>query len=223
MSKIKIINKNKGKEEWKKGKENAICKRNESFSNLDAQRLWQSIAKECNAIPGAKKHWRQWKKTWQDMRSKYAKRRRSSNNGVPSISGLLTEEEREVLFGVKMAEEYSENTEFVPLNDNQESFHDENTSACSISEPPSPQEVKVFHTQKPKLRSDYKNKCYKNSSEPSGNCSMSCDMLVTNEQKKIKLKEDFMNFKKDYLRQKLRLLKEQTEALKSIAREICNK
>ncbi|KAF9419460.1 hypothetical protein HW555_003960 [Spodoptera exigua] len=41
------------------------------------------------------------------------------------------------------------------------------------------------------------------------------------EQRKIQIKEDYLNFKKDYLRQKLALLKEQTEALKSIAKEIC--
>ncbi|CAF4878688.1 unnamed protein product [Pieris macdunnoughi] len=201
-------------------------KRTQNFTNMDAQRVWQSIAKECNSIPGSKKHWRQWKKSWQDMRSKYFKRNSVKVNDGPSIKTLITKLEEECLSTSKNDEDFTETTEFVMLDESQEIYHDENLSHESISEPASPQEEKVFaiESQPTETKSNHKSK-YKNNDhdcEPTG-CNINCDILLSNEKRKIKLKEDFINFKKDYFRQKLKLLKEQTEALKSIAKEICNK
>lgn len=34
----------------------------QDFNYKDSQQLWQDIANHCNAIPGAKKTWRQWRK-----------------------------------------------------------------------------------------------------------------------------------------------------------------
>lgn len=157
------------------------------------------------------------------MRSKYVKRKQDTIDDTP-ISILFNKLEEKVLSNSEKDEDYTETTEFVILNDNQEIFNDENLSQASISEPTSPQEEKLFTIEsQPNTKSDYKsNRKYSNDSEHT-NCNINCDLLISNENKKIKLKEDFINFKKDYLRQKLKLLKEQTEALKSIAKEICNK
>lgn len=38
------------------------CKITQDFTYKDSQILWQNIASECNAIPGARKTWRQWRK-----------------------------------------------------------------------------------------------------------------------------------------------------------------
>lgn len=38
------------------------CKVTPEFNYRDSQRLWQTLANECNAIPGSKKTWRQWRK-----------------------------------------------------------------------------------------------------------------------------------------------------------------
>lgn len=38
------------------------CKVRQGFNYTDAHKLWQNIATECNAIPGARKTWKQWKK-----------------------------------------------------------------------------------------------------------------------------------------------------------------
>lgn len=38
------------------------CKITQDFTFMDSQILWQNIASECNAIPGARKTWRQWRK-----------------------------------------------------------------------------------------------------------------------------------------------------------------
>lgn len=40
------------------------CKVTQDFNYNDSQKLWQSIANECNNVPGpgARKTWRQWRK-----------------------------------------------------------------------------------------------------------------------------------------------------------------
>lgn len=40
------------------------CKVTPEFNYRDSQRLWQTLANECNAIPGSKKTWRQWRKVY---------------------------------------------------------------------------------------------------------------------------------------------------------------
>ncbi|KAF2901645.1 hypothetical protein ILUMI_04540 [Ignelater luminosus] len=39
-----------------------------SFTFKDAQLKWEQLAATLNAIPGAQKDWKKWRKTWQDMK-----------------------------------------------------------------------------------------------------------------------------------------------------------
>ncbi|XP_032519253.2 uncharacterized protein LOC116771503 isoform X1 [Danaus plexippus] len=196
------------------------CKITQDFNYKDSQRLWQNIANECNAMPGARKTWRQWRKSWHDIRSKTKKRQAEKNGELPLLTTMLTSAEQEAL-GIKnisTACNYQESTEFVTMSEtHQETFNDE-LSGATISEPESPPETKVFNSR-PKTNK-VKLKPSKHSPKHSSLCNFNCDMIAVQEQRKIQIKEDYVNFKKDYLRQKLKLLKEQTEALKSIAREL---
>ncbi|XP_051171341.1 uncharacterized protein LOC127288118 [Leptopilina boulardi] len=42
---------------------------NKTFTVRDSQRLWQEVTQELHKIPGPTKDWKQWRKTWQDLRS----------------------------------------------------------------------------------------------------------------------------------------------------------
>lgn len=37
-------------------------KASQDFNFKDSQRLWKSITNQCNALPGARKTWKQWRK-----------------------------------------------------------------------------------------------------------------------------------------------------------------
>ncbi|KPJ18616.1 hypothetical protein RR48_10560 [Papilio machaon] len=185
------------------------CKLNQNFNYKDSQNIWRSIANECNAIPGAKKTWTQWRKTWYDLRCN-TKRRRAETNGVTTSNVFLTQAEQEAL-GIKSSNEET------PLED----MHEENLSdisAASLSEPESLPEQKV-NISTVDINFPKKNK---NSSKNSGSCNLSCDIIAAQEQRKLEIKEDYLSFKKEYLKQKLTLMKEQNDALKSIAKELTN-
>nr|XP_004924426.1 uncharacterized protein LOC101742335 [Bombyx mori] len=196
------------------------CKVRQGFSYTDAHKLWQNIAIECNAIPGAKKTWRQWKKTWQDIRSKTKKRH---STDLPASLIVLSQAEKDAL-GLKNATTtencMEEETEFVTLQENiTESVSNDIESTASYSEVESLPEEKVFTRSSRNKIKKLKN-AIKNSAKHSNSCFFSCDMFSVSEDRKLQLKEDYLNFKKDYLRQKLNLMKEQTDALKNIAREL---
>ncbi|KAM3957908.1 uncharacterized protein ACR2FA_008053 [Aphomia sociella] len=198
------------------------CKVTQEFNYKDSQKLWQAIAHECNSLPGpgARKTWRQWRKTWQDLRSK-TKKKAGAHGEVPTSAMMLTPAEQEALGlkNVSSTTSYQETTEFVQMDQENsiDNFNNDVESAVSFSEPESPPEVKVFARSTENKR---KVKSSKSSSKHSNNCFANCDLLASCEQRKIDIKEDYLNFKKDYLRQKLKLMKEQTEALKSIAQEL---
>ncbi|KAL4714866.1 hypothetical protein ACJJTC_012538 [Scirpophaga incertulas] len=197
------------------------CKVTHDFNYSDSQKLWQRIAHECNNIPGpgARKTWRQWRKTWQDLRSKTKKRQAEINGEVPPSVNMLTPAEQEALGlkNVSSTTSYQE-SEFIPLDQDTQEFNNEAESALAYSDPESPPEIKVFENvidhEEPKIKSSSKGDNHSN------NCFFNCDILASVEQRKTQLKEDFFNYKKDYLRQKLKLMKEQTEALKTIAKEL---
>ncbi|KAK4882367.1 hypothetical protein RN001_005686 [Aquatica leii] len=41
-----------------------------TFTHKKAQQLWMHISETLNAIPGGRKDWKQWRKTWQDIHTK---------------------------------------------------------------------------------------------------------------------------------------------------------
>ncbi|KAF5271165.1 hypothetical protein FQR65_LT09062 [Abscondita terminalis] len=41
-----------------------------TFTFKQAQKRWEAIATKLNAIPGGQKDWKQWRKTWQDIKSR---------------------------------------------------------------------------------------------------------------------------------------------------------
>ncbi|KAG5890842.1 hypothetical protein JTB14_016275 [Gonioctena quinquepunctata] len=47
----------------------------QTFTFQDAKSKWQNIASILNSAPGASKDWKQWKKCWQDLRSKTKKKK----------------------------------------------------------------------------------------------------------------------------------------------------
>lgn len=197
------------------------CRVTQDFNYSDSQQLWHSIANECNSIPGARKSWRQWRKTWQDLRSKTKKRQADTNGELPNSVVMLTPAEQEVLGLKNVSSTTNQTPEFIPLEEhnNQDSFDNVNESTASYSDADSAPEEKVF-SEPPEVKTKHKNNTKQNTKH-TNNCAFNCDMLAVQEQRKIQIKEDYLNFKKDYLRQKLALMKEQTEALKSIAKELC--
>lgn len=167
--------------------------------------------------------------TWQDIRSNAKKKQQVRNGEIPTSIENLTIAEREALGlkNVTSTTSYQGTVEFVAPEDTQEhmqedSFNGYNDSA-TYSEPGSPPEVKaqvLTHSQLNPLLSKVKRIKTSKNSVHSDTCVFNCDILAVQEQRKIQIKEDYLNFKKDYLRQKLLLMKEQTEALKGIAKEL---
>ncbi|XP_041982278.1 uncharacterized protein LOC121735498 [Aricia agestis] len=195
------------------------CKVTQDFSYKDSQKLWQNIAKECNAIPGARKTWKQWRKTWHDIRSK-SKKKQALTIRDQQIETTLTPAEKEAL-GLKSISpsfEYEDATEYLMIPDGNHELPIEQQSTASLSEPDSLVDSKVFEFSEHKKR---KVKMKNGQKSKHSDCAINCELLAVQEKRKIQIKEDYLTFKKDYLRQKLLLLKEQTEALKNIAKELC--
>ncbi|CAI6367430.1 unnamed protein product [Macrosiphum euphorbiae] len=74
-----------------------------TFTFKDASNRWIEIADTLNAIPGCVKDWSQWKRTWQDSRSKVRSKKAMLNRhvngtgGGPQISQTLTPIENQIL------------------------------------------------------------------------------------------------------------------------------
>ncbi|XP_068617938.1 uncharacterized protein [Battus philenor] len=187
------------------------CKVTNDFKYKDSQTIWQNIANECNSIPGAKKTWRQWRKTWQDLRSKTKKKHAETNGEFTRSSIMLTEAEQKVL-GINNVGDI----------ESLEKMHEDNFDDDSSIEEESLPEEKIG-IPVPEIDMDlpkFKKKSKHHSKNSDSKCNLNCEIIVLQEQKKLGLKEDYLNFKKEYLKQKLKLLKEQNDALKSIAKEL---
>ncbi|CAH1111715.1 unnamed protein product [Psylliodes chrysocephalus] len=52
-----------------------------NFTMKDSVEKWENIALALNSMPGANKEWKQWKKTWQDMKCSIKKK--AYNNKKP--------------------------------------------------------------------------------------------------------------------------------------------
>lgn len=200
----------------------------QNVSYSESQQLWVKIANECNTLPGAKKSWQQWRKTWQDLKSK-TKKRYTEGHVDHSSSVLLTQAEREVLGlkDVSSTSNYQETTEFVnsgTVEQGDDYNNEDESMVTSYESLASPSEDKVFTDAVQNKVDPVPN--YKERSEDnkhSNSCVFNCNKLAKLEQRKMDLKEEYLNFKKDYLRQKLELMRQQTEALKSIAKELSTK
>ncbi|XP_011554477.3 uncharacterized protein LOC105385747 isoform X1 [Plutella xylostella] len=201
-------------------------KASQDFNFKDSQRLWKSITNQCNALPGARKTWKQWRKTFQDIRAKAKIRQKEMNGEIPASARFFTPLEQEVMGYTlgKGSQDLSESQEHDLYTSKQEQMmletnHIEEINLVELQtdETKSPSKVtpKQRIIQKMSNASRSRNKNNSNSyNDPS------YDLLATLEQEKIKIKADYLSFKKDYLSEKLKLMKEQTEALQSIAREL---
>ncbi|KAK9675155.1 Myb/SANT-like DNA-binding domain [Popillia japonica] len=77
-----------------------IGKLTNTFTYKDSEMKWIEIESKLNAIPGGQKNWKQWRKTWQDMKSRtkskgaaisrYAK----GNGGGPPIKQITRVDEK---------------------------------------------------------------------------------------------------------------------------------
>uniref|UniRef100_A0A6P7HDD5 Regulatory protein zeste n=1 Tax=Diabrotica virgifera virgifera TaxID=50390 RepID=A0A6P7HDD5_DIAVI len=73
------------------------------FSWKTAQNLWMHVAEHLNALPGAKKEWKQWRKTWQDMKSTAKRKKTQLKNQLTATGGgpqqdiIITEEDDQIL------------------------------------------------------------------------------------------------------------------------------
>ncbi|CAH1114783.1 unnamed protein product [Psylliodes chrysocephalus] len=61
-------------EELRKGKFTS------QFTYKESQRRWETISQKLNSVPGAKKEWASWRRTWQDLKKNVKK------NQHPSVS-----------------------------------------------------------------------------------------------------------------------------------------
>ncbi|KAK4882318.1 hypothetical protein RN001_005637 [Aquatica leii] len=72
-----------------------------NFTYKTAQRSWQTIAEQLNAIGPVQKSWCQWRKTWQDMKTKAKtkggelRREREKTGGGPPTNTLITDVDEE--------------------------------------------------------------------------------------------------------------------------------
>ncbi|KAJ8964899.1 hypothetical protein NQ314_004538, partial [Rhamnusium bicolor] len=88
--------------------EQADGKFTNSYTYKDAEKDWTELATILNSIPGANKNWKQWRKTWQDMRcrtkSKASKNKinREGTGGGPFIEDSLTKVEEDIIDIIKI-------------------------------------------------------------------------------------------------------------------------
>ncbi|CAH1116405.1 unnamed protein product [Phaedon cochleariae] len=74
-----------------------------SFTFEHAKGKWEEITEILNSVPGARKDWKQWRKTWQDFRSKTKKRKSEQikyvhrTGGGPSYTEVLDDVEEKIL------------------------------------------------------------------------------------------------------------------------------
>ncbi|XP_046735005.1 uncharacterized protein LOC124404716 [Diprion similis] len=74
-----------------------------SFTVKHAQNLWAEVTGKLHEIPGAFKTWQQWRKTWQDIRSKVKakntmlKNHRNATGGGPVSNETLTQTDENVM------------------------------------------------------------------------------------------------------------------------------
>ncbi|XP_018397679.1 PREDICTED: uncharacterized protein LOC108781168 [Cyphomyrmex costatus] len=74
-----------------------------TFTFKHAQKLWEKATDELHKIPGAVKSWKQWRKTWQDIRSStkakntLIKKHAKQTGGGPASNQVLTEIDQNVL------------------------------------------------------------------------------------------------------------------------------
>ncbi|CAG9826614.1 unnamed protein product [Diabrotica balteata] len=75
-----------------------------NFTYKTAQTMWQTLSQILNALPGAKKEWKQWRKTWQDMKSNTKRKNTKIKNsqvetgGGPPIKDVkMTEEDLKII------------------------------------------------------------------------------------------------------------------------------
>ncbi|CAH0564419.1 unnamed protein product [Brassicogethes aeneus] len=77
---------------------------NNDFTFKSARTLWMSLSDSLNAIPGAQKDWKQWRKAWQDLKGNAKKKGsalkthfRQTGGGPPLTDIKITKEEQKVL------------------------------------------------------------------------------------------------------------------------------
>ncbi|CAH1106633.1 unnamed protein product [Psylliodes chrysocephalus] len=74
-----------------------------TFTALVAQKLWKSLELELNSMPGSKKDWRQWRKSWHDIKSKVKtknakiKSYQRGTGGGAAIKDILSKWEENVM------------------------------------------------------------------------------------------------------------------------------
>ncbi|XP_050310044.1 uncharacterized protein LOC126745999 [Anthonomus grandis grandis] len=72
----------------------------QDFSFKTAQALWIKLAGRLHSLPGAHKDWKQWRKTWQDLKSKSKKKKTEIRNhqmgtgGGPAVADLNSYDEK---------------------------------------------------------------------------------------------------------------------------------
>ncbi|CAG9769693.1 unnamed protein product [Ceutorhynchus assimilis] len=78
-----------------------VCgKFSNKFTNKDAEKKWIAITSKLNSIPGGQKDWKQWRKTWQDIKSRTKTKKASINRyergtgGGPPIQNITPVEEK---------------------------------------------------------------------------------------------------------------------------------
>ncbi|KAI4463379.1 hypothetical protein MML48_4g00013344 [Holotrichia oblita] len=79
-----------------------------NFTYKDAERLWQELTNILNSMPGAQKSWKNWRKTWQDLRSRtkcklsHNKANMIRTGGGPYENEVYEEIDEEILSIIKV-------------------------------------------------------------------------------------------------------------------------
>ncbi|CAH2101935.1 unnamed protein product [Euphydryas editha] len=196
-----------------------------TFSHKDAQKEWEEIARVLNAIPGANKDWKAWRKTWQDymsrtkIKSAAINKVRSSTGGGPpppnpldqfeegvaallhpyAVGGHTASSESSVLF------DFTDEVILPPPIDyagDSEAGDDGETAVSTEIQPP------PTGTQPPLTNNKQKRKKKIN--------------MKTLLEEKVKLKKDLFEEKKKFYKGFISNMERQTKALEDISRVVMN-
>ncbi|CAG9765768.1 unnamed protein product [Ceutorhynchus assimilis] len=78
-------------------------KQGNQHTNADATKLWQELSGKLNSIPGAMKGWKEWRKTWSDLKTRTKKKvsenkkEHNKTGGGPHTGDIIDAEDDKIL------------------------------------------------------------------------------------------------------------------------------
>ncbi|KAK4882623.1 hypothetical protein RN001_005942 [Aquatica leii] len=192
------------------------------FTNKDSAKKWILIASKLNAIPGGQKDWKQWRKTWQDIKSRIKskqasiKRYERGTGGGPPLKETITSVEEKVLSVINPTSIVGDGTinesniEFVyEDDDDMEYLPIESSVSENMSNKQEPEVFEEAITPKQNKRSVASNRLLTSATVTTHLANLSKERL---EFEKLKFE-----YEKAYREQKLTIMEIQAKAIQALA------